>query len=511
VCEGCGDCVAKATCLSLVPVDTEYGRKTQVDQQSCNLDYSCIRGDCPSFMEIQSRPIPAPAIDPPLDPPEPMAKVPASVLIRMPGIGGTGVVTVSRIVQMAAHLAGHHSAGVEQTGLAQKGGPVVSDVRISPDPIEGASRASNRTADVLLGFDLFGAAEASNLSVCDPERSIPVVNSAQVPTVPLAQDPLSTFPSTDALTARIARAGRPGEALFVDAEWIAGRLHLASNMVLLGAAYQHGCLPVPAAAIERAITLNGVSPEDNVRAFRWGRAAAADWEAVRRALAPPVPLSEAPATLDALVEARAAELTKYQSAAYARSFRQAVAAVAAVEDERAPDRNDHPVAMAFAAGLYKLMAYKDEYEVARLHLDAAERARLVDQFGARAPVRVLLHPPALRSLGLRRKIRLRRSAGPAFRMLRAGRRLRGTAIDPFGHTEVRRLERRLPGEYRAVVDAALEHLSPATLGTVVAVADLPDLVRGYESIKLANVARYRARAAELLAELGAEPPAAASS
>jgi len=507
VCEGCGDCVAKATCLSLVPVETEYGRKTAVDQNSCNLDYSCVRGDCPSFLEVIARPTPVTAAEPPLEPAEPHLRVGPSVLIRMPGVGGTGVVTVSRILQMAAHLAGRFSLGVEQTGLAQKYGPVVSDVRISPEEIEGTPRASNRTADVLLGFDLFGAADASNLSVCDRERTVPVVNTAQVPTVPLAQDPMSHFPRTTALVTRIEREAVPDSGLFLDADWIAGRLHLASNMVLLGAAYQHGCLPVPAGAIEAAIVLNGVAPADNVRAFRWGRAAAADPDAVHRALAPPVPATIAPADLVSLVAARAEELVAYQGPRYAQEYRAAVESVADAERSKVPGAHGAPVARAFAAGLFKLMAYKDEYEVARLHLDTVQRARLEDTFGPRPKVRVLLHPPVLRALGLRRKLRLGRSAVPAFRVLRAGRRLRGTPFDPFGRTAIRRLERRLPGEYRALVESALAHLDPGTVEVVVAVAELPDLVRGYESLKEANVTRFRARAAELLAELGATPMA----
>ena len=343
VCEGCGDCVAKATCLSLVPVETEYGRKTAVDQNSCNLDYSCVRGDCPSFLEVIARPTPVTAAEPPLEPAEPHLRVGPSVLIRMPGVGGTGVVTVSRILQMAAHLSGRFSLGVEQTGLAQKYGPVVSDVRISPEEIEGTPRASNRTADVLLGFDLFGAADASNLSVCDPERTVPVVNTAQVPTVPLAQDPMSHFPRTAALVTRIEREAVPDSGLFLDADWIAGRLHLASNMVLLGAAYQHGCLPVPAGAIEAAIVLNGVAPADNVRAFRWGRAAAADPDAVHRALAPPVPATIAPADLVSLVAARAEELVAYQGPRYAQEYRAAVESVADAERSKLPGTRGAPV------------------------------------------------------------------------------------------------------------------------------------------------------------------------
>ncbi len=499
VCEGCGDCVAKATCVSLVPVETEYGRKTAIEQGSCNLDYSCVRGDCPSFVEVLGPPRPAQVLDPPLEPPEPVG-VPESVLIRMPGVGGTGVVTVSRIVQMAAHLAGCFATGVEQTGLAQKGGPVVSDVRISPTQIVGTPRASDRTADVLLGFDLFGAAAASNLSVCDRGRTVPVVNTAPVATVPLAQDPFSRLPNTTSLVTRIEREATPGSGLFLDADWIAGRLHLAANMILLGAAFQHGCLPVPAAAIEAAIELNGVTPADNVRAFRWGRAAAVDLDAVHDALAPRSAPPEPPKDLSELVETRAADLVAYQGPRYAGTFRDAVEHVRTLERART-SATDAPVTRAFANGLYKLMAYKDEYEVARLHLDHFEQTRLADQFGPEVRTRVLLHPPLLRSLGLKHKIKLGRSARPAFRILHWARRLRGSPLDPFGHSALRHLERHLAPEYRSMMESALDHLDDVTAPVVMALAELPDLVRGYESIKLASVEHYRARAEELTAEL----------
>jgi len=503
VCEGCGDCVDKSSCLSLVPVETAFGRKTAIQQGSCNQDFSCIGGDCPSFVEVFAHPRPRASPEPPGPLPEPERRVPDDVVIRMPGIGGTGVVTVSRVLQMAAHLAGRRAAGVEQTGLAQKGGPVISDVRLATDPVEGSVPAGPRSADVLLGFDGLGAAAPSNLAVCDPDRTVAVVNTARVPTAAMVRDRSSHYP--DDVADRIERVVRPGESAYLDTDWIAGRLsddHLATNMALLGAAYQHGCLPVPATAIEAAIALNGVSVDENLRAFRFGRAAVVDENAVRRALSPaatpPVPTT----TLAELVAARSADLVAYQDRHYARRYEEAVAAVAAVEDERAPDAG-HPVALAFARGLYKLMAYKDEYEVARLHLDPVERARLTDEFGAGTRTKVLLRPPLLTRFGLRRKIRLGSSAGPAFRALRAGRRLRGTRLDPFGRTTVRRLERRLPAEYRAVVEAALSRLTPATAGKVTEVAELPDLVRGYEQVKLAGVESFRSRADELLAGLDA--------
>jgi indolepyruvate ferredoxin oxidoreductase len=501
VCEGCGDCVEKSTCVSLVPVETEYGRKTTVDQGSCNQDYSCVQGDCPAFVEVRGTPRRREVGDPQVELVDPVLRVPPDdVLLHLQGIGGTGVVTVSRVLQMAGHLAGRHAAGVEQTGLAQKGGPVVSDVRLSTRPIMGSLRAAPCSVDVLVGFDLLGTASHGTLDLCDPDRTIAVLNTAHVPTAVMARDRESHYPA--GLPERVARATRPREAVFVDADWIAERLtgdHVASNVVLLGAAYQHGCLPLPVSVIEAAFELNGVAVDENLRAFRWGRAAVADPDGVRSALAPH-PRPTPPSTLAEVVEARTADLVDYQNVAYAERYRGAVERVAAVERQCAPSE-ELPVATAFARGLYKLMAYKDEYEVARLHLDATETARLDDEFDDGASTRVMLRPPMLVAAGVRRKIGLGRSAGPTFRLLKAGRRLRGTALDPFARTAVRRAERALPAEYIALVEQALAHLSSATLPTLLAVAELPDLVRGYESIKQEGIERFRAQAAELMNSL----------
>jgi indolepyruvate ferredoxin oxidoreductase len=283
-------------------------------------------------------------------------------------------------------------------------------------------------------------------------------------------------------------------------------------MLLVGAAFQHGCLPLSADAIERAIELNGAAVESNLAAFRWGRAVVADAEAVETALAAPAPplvldpdaaaiVEECAADgeLRRLLELRVPELVAYHDAEYARDYAREVAAVAAAEQARLPGST--VVAEAFARGLFKLIAYKDEYEVARLHLDAAERARLEGELGPGAKVRILLHPPLLRALGLRRKLRIGAWAFPLLRLLAAMRRLRGRRLDPFGFARVRRVERELPEEYRALVTRALERLDAETAPLVTEIAELPDLVRGYEEIKLANVERFRERAGELSARL----------
>lgn len=531
VCEGCGDCGRKSTCLSVVPVDTELGRKTRIHQSSCTQDMACLEGDCPSFLLVTpadgAQPH-APASPPPAPfaagEPERVFAPEQTVLIRMPGIGGTGVVTVSQVLQMAAVLDGRWSAGLDQTGLAQKGGPVVSDVRIGPSPEAGAPRAAGGEVDVLLGLDLLGTIAPDTLRTLDPQRTIAVVNLHETATSAMVTDTEVAFPPLEETVGRIERATRAQRALFLDAGTIAEALfadHMPANVIMLGAAYQHGCLPVSAAAIEGAIELNGAAVEVNRAAFAWGRAAAADPRAAAEAIAglragnagessldaTPDPAVrrlldgiELPDELRALLERRASDLCGYQDVGYALEYVDDVLAVLAAERERgAPVATT--VTEAYAAAMHKLMTYKDEYEVARLHLDAFEQARLDDEFGPDAQVQILLHPPLLRALGLKRKLRLGSSARPLLAGLRAGRRLRGTALDPFGRTAMRRLERRLIGEHRELVRRALRWLTPETQDEVAAVAALPDLIRGYEEIKLTGVERYRAAAAEALTAL----------
>ena len=527
VCEGCGDCGDQSSCLSVIPVATEFGRKTQIHQSSCNQDFSCIKGDCPSFVMVTpGGPPPKPqAPAPPEQLPAPVLRFADEVLIRMPGVGGTGVVTVSAILQMAAHLQGRHAAGLEQTGLAQKGGPVISDLRISTAPIDGQLKASRGEVDVLLGFDLLGASTADTLATVDPERTVAVLNTDISPTAAQVTSPDAPRARAERLVARVLRATRGDDAFTLAAETVSERLfgdHMPVNMILVGAALQHGCLPLDPAAVERAIELNGAAVEVNRAAFRWGRAAVAAPEALQAAMAAATPEPAAhrpspaagallvslgaPAELRGLLERRVDELIAYQDERYAREYAAEVVRVAALERERAGD-DSLRVAEAYARGLYKLMAYKDEYEVARLHLDAVEQARLTAEFGPDAKIETLLHPPLLRAMGLKRKLRLGRSAAPLFTGLRAARRLRGTPLDPFGYAAVRRAERELIGEYRALVTRALERLDAGTVELVAEVAGLPDMVRGYEQIKLDNIERMRRRAAELTARLAesAEP------
>jgi indolepyruvate ferredoxin oxidoreductase len=510
VCEGCGDCGDVSTCLSVQPVNTEFGRKTQIHQASCNSDLSCLKGDCPSFLLVEPGTKAAREVPPlPVGLPEPARRViDDGTLLRMPGIGGTGVVTVSQILQMAARLDGRYAAGIEQTGLAQKGGPVVSDVRIAKQPVTGSLRASRATADVLIGFDLLDTAGDGNLAVCRSGHTVAVVNTAIVPTAAMVTNRVVLPGSPDDSIERIASATRATDNLYINALGLSEALfddHMPVNILLIGAAYQHGCLPLNADAIEQAIRLNGSAVEKSLAAFRWGRAAVVDHAAVQAALARPArPVVEVHADVHALaagtegelrdvLTTRMADLIGFQDAGYARRYFDSVRHIASRADER--------VAIAYAKGLHRFMAYKDEYEVARLHLDSVEKARRDAEFGPDASVSVLLHPPVFKAMGMKRKIRLRRTAGPVFRVLRAARRVRGTSLDVFGYARVRRLERDLIDEYQALVDQAVARLTESNVDAVVDLVSLYDVVRGYEEVKLANVERFRERARAALAAL----------
>ncbi|AXB48226.1 indolepyruvate ferredoxin oxidoreductase [Amycolatopsis albispora] len=500
VCEGCGDCGDQSTCLSVQPVATEFGRKTRIHQPSCNSDFSCLKGDCPSFLLVEPGTVErsVPPLPVALTEPEPRFDD-DQTLIRMPGIGGTGVVTASQILQMAAHLDGRFAAGLEQVGLAQKGGPVVSDIRIAKQPVRGALRASRGTADVLIGFDVLGAAEAANLAVARTGHAVAVLNTAIVPTAAMVSGRVPLPGTADEAVGQIADA--VGEVVAIDAQSLAEALfgdHMPTNMVLLGAAYQSGCLPVSAESMEEAIRLNGAAVEQTLAAFRWGRAAVLDPVAVREAAQPRVAGSRAEG-LDEVLAVRVDDLAGYQDAVLAGRYAAEVRRVAALVDGVDPDGR---IAVAYARGLHRLLAYKDEYEVARLHLDPVEKARRDAEFGPDAKVSVLLHPPVLRALGMKNKIRLSgRTAEAAFRGLRAMKGLRGTAFDVFGYAKVRRVERRLVAEYQAFVRAALERLTAENLDRVVAIVELAEEVKGYEKIKLATIERFRAKAAEALGAL----------
>jgi indolepyruvate ferredoxin oxidoreductase len=485
VCEGCGDCVRQSNCVSLYPVETPFGAKTRIHQSSCNKDYSCALGDCPSFVTVELkegtglRPRRAAQL-PAIEMSEPRDKVRAGdgYSILAPGIGGTGVVTINALLATAAWIEGLSSITLDQTGLAQKGGAVVSSIVLSEKPIEAAAKIGYGNADLLLGFDLLGAASAENLKRAHPDRTAAVVNTAEVPTADVVRGAVrSTGPAgpVDVINGYTER----GRNVFVDASRIAEGLfasHMAVNVFLLGVAYQAGLLPLRAESIEEAIRLNRVEAERNLQAFVWGRKYYQDARAVEDLVSPPRAKEEQPDL--------AGELERYQGRAYADRYREFLREVEA----KRPEIRD-----TVARYLYKLMAYKDEYEVARLlTLDEFDR-QLDDMWAQVEQVSYNLHPPLLRAMGMKKKLKL----GPWFRgplrLLAKLKFLRGTPFDVFGYAEIRREERKLVDWYRALVQ---ECMQSDNVALALEIAALPDQIRGYENIKLQNIRKIKALADE---------------
>ncbi len=545
VCENCGHCGTLTNCMSLHKVDTELGQKTQVHQSSCNQDLLCLGGDCPAFVTVEvagggrRRPVPAP-LDP-ADLPEPaLPPIDGSFRVVIPGVGGTGVITVSSLLAWAALLDGKEVLSYDQTGAAQKWGAVLSSLVLSePSRPPRANKVGLGRADLYLAFDPMAAADRANLARCLPERTAAVVNTSLLPSGEMIRD-VHLDPGLDVMVRAISRACHPERTVTVEARRLAESLfgdHLAANVLALGVAWQSGFLPLTARAIEGAIALNGTAVEQNLAAFRYGRlwrhdprrledrlwpapageAALAEREgahlgrnrrAYRRLLER---CSELDPETRRLLPVRLAGLIRHQDVALAARYLDAVLDVFHRE-RRALGAGAEPlVTRAVIRNLHKLMAYKDEYEVARLHLEAAMQRRAEASFTGRVRIHYHLHPPLLRALGLGRKLRLGRWFEPALWLLARARRLRGTPFDPFGRTEMRRMERRLVGWYLDLLARAMPRLGPGNQALVAELADLPDGIRGYEQLKLDGARRAMERGEALLRDLGGqERPAAAT-
>ncbi len=495
VCEGCGDCGVQSNCLSLQPLDTEFGRKTTVDQASCNLDTSCLKGDCPAFMSVKpakaGRRSAKRATVSLTDLMEPTLVVPAAgATVKMPGIGGTGVVTVSQMLAVAAKIDGMTSSAVDQTGLSQKAGPVVSTISL------GATTPGR--VDVLLGFDILASLTPGNLAGLDPDRSVVIASTTVTPTGRMVGRVATASIDTGGYLSEFDARGRREHNRYVDASKVTTGLlgsAVTANVFLLGVAHQAGAIPLNGASIERAIELNGTAVEANVQAFRWGRLWVIDPARVERQAGVAVETNvdvrglddlADDAELQRIVAIRRAELVAYQDVAYAEKY------LTIVRRARGAERRlgtDSAFSRVVAHQLHRVMAYKDEYEVARLLLDGG--SRIERAVGPVDDVVWHLHPPTLRSLGMKRKLHLGGWSKPAFRGLRSMKRLRGTNLDPFGRAEVRREERRLIGDYEQLVDRLIATTLPADGAEAARVAALVDVVRGYESVKLRNLAGYR--------------------
>jgi len=531
ICEGCGDCGRKSNCLSVGPVSTEFGGKTQIHQESCNFDLACLQGHCPSFVTIQIDPSASrisKVVVPDLSAqslPDPPTRRAGNFAMRVTGIGGTGVVTVSQIVAMAATLDGRHVIGLDQTGMAQKGGPVVSDLKISDRPLERAAKLARGECDLYLVADVLTGVESANLAAASVDRTTAVISTSKVVPGELVGQPFRPDPEMGMLIGEITAATSAEHAVTLDALAISNRLFdndVSANLVLLGAAYQSGVLPVSAGRIEEAIERNAVAVHDNLQAFRRGRQAVAapeDLSAVtggERAADADVgrpsaedqrliaTIPEASEELRRLLEIRVPDLVAYQNRDYARRYVEVVAAARAAEMRASIVGTAYSEAV--ARYLYKLMAYKDEYEVARLSL-----AVVTDRFAEAAvgrPGRASFNllPPSLARFGLKRKVRLGGWFRLVFAVLHRLRGVRGTWLDPFGRHPLRRLERELITDYSALIERTSTKLDRNSLERAVEMASAPDLIRGFDHVKLEGVARYRERIAELR-ESSDRPPA----
>ncbi len=506
VCEGCGDCGVQSNCLSVVPVETEFGRKRRIDQSSCNKDMRCLDGFCPSFVSVhggrlrrRSASVSSFTAAPLPEPELPALDDPYGIVIA--GVGGTGVTTVGALLGMAAHLEGHGCSVLDMTGLAQKYGSVVSHVRIARRPEDiRAVRITAGSARLLLGCDLVVASGFEALAKCDAGRTRAVVNAQESMTATFLRQPDLLFPGADMKRAIDEAVG--GQSLYAGASRLATALvgdSIGANLLLLGIAYQNGLVPVSADAIEQAIVLNGVAVQSNRTVFNWGRHYAVDATAVLQAAgiedAPKVP-----PTLDQIIARRETHLSAYQDTAYARRYRSLVDRVRETEGRVSPGRQS--LAEAVARNYAKLLAYKDEYEVARLHSDGEFARALKDEFEGDYRLKFHLAPPLLARRDPHTGIPRKRAFGPwvlpVFKLLSRLKGLRGTAFDPFGYTAERRAERTLIAEYQDAVEELLDGLCQANYDDAVAIANLPQRVRGFGYIKAASIAQMRERRHELL-------------
>jgi len=519
VCEGCGDCSVQSNCVAVVPTETPLGRKRKIDQSSCNKDYSCANGFCPSFVGIvggtlkkragalagsgaarfaslvSKLPIPASHV----------WTGPYDLLVT--GVGGTGVVTVGAVIAMAAHLEGHSASVLDFMGFAQKGGSVLSFVRLARDRAAlNQVRIDAQQADAVLACDIVVAASADAMQTVRRGRTRVLANTHEIPVAESLSNPDASL-KVGALLEKIGFAAGPEQVETMDAQTLAEDFlgdSIVSNILAMGYAWQRGLVPVGLAAMQRAIELNGVAVESNKMAFSLGRLAAADPLACRELLHEPDSGTEQVETLDALIARSVRFLEAYQNSRYTERYLRLVAAVRDREEAVSGAGSALPLTRAVAEQMRKLMAYKDEYEVARLYTDGSFEKQLAEQFEGDLKLEFYMAPPVLvkpKGEGRAAAPRKRRFGSwlwPMLRVLARGKSLRGTAIDPFGRTAERKLERQLIVDYEARVAELLSGLETAKLAVATAIANVPGSIRGYGHVKLASLAIARARERELL-------------
>ncbi len=507
VCEGCGDCSEQSNCLSVEPLETEFGRKRTINQSSCNKDFSCLKGFCPSFVSLEgARPrkaaaAAAPSLDalPALDEPRVPDPVKADRAgggnygILVAGIGGTGVITIGQLLGVAAHIEGKGIVTQDAAGLAQKGGATWSHVLIADDPAQiHTTRIAMAEAELVLGCDPIVAADRETLARVRKDRTFVALNTHGAPTAALVHQPQWQFPAAACHQALEQAVGAQQIAGF-DADALARRVlgdSIFANPMMLGFAWQKGWIPLRRESLQRAIELNEVAVAQNLAAFEWGRHAAAHPQqlAALGATEQVIAFARRPG-LDELVRTRSEFLTGYQNAAYAADYQQLVARVARAESTLGSKR----LSEAVARTLFKLMAYKDEYEVARLHSDPGFAASLREQFDGDFKLRYHMAPPLFSRPGpdgRPRKMEFGPWMGTALRLLRHGKVLRGTALDPFGRSEERRAERELVRRYRDTVEQLLGSLRADNLDLAVKVAELPSRIAGYGPVKQRSMEQW---------------------
>ncbi|MES1163048.1 MAG: DUF6537 domain-containing protein, partial [Rhizobacter sp.] len=523
VCEGCGDCSVQSNCLSVEPVETEFGRKRRINQNTCNKDYSCLKGFCPSFVTVEggklksgrkggaSRPRLSSVGTPP-EPVLPVAEKPWGIVVA--GVGGTGVITIGQLLGMAAHLEGKGIVTQDAAGLAQKGGATWSHIQIANrmDAIL-TTKVGTAEADLVIGCDPIVTANKATLVVMREGRTFVAMNNHGTPTAAFVKDPNWQFPGAncDAAVLNAAGAGNVGT---LDADALAVQLvgdSLYTNPLMLGYAWQKGKVPLSHAAMMRAIELNNVQVDNNKLAFEWGRRAAHDLAAVQALTKPegsgttPIPGSQVidfikkTVNLDDMIKQRVEFLTAYQDADYAQQYKAYIEKVRGAEGPL----NSKKLSEAVARYLFKLMAYKDEYEVARLHSDPAFLAKIAEQFEGDYKLNYHLAPPLTAKKNDQGEL-IKSKFGPAmltgFKWLARLKGLRGGGLDVFGRSEERRTERALITEYRTAIDEVLRTLNAGNLALAIEIARIPEEIRGYGHVKERHLAVARPKWAALMSE-----------
>ncbi|MEN3376032.1 MAG: indolepyruvate ferredoxin oxidoreductase [Hyphomicrobiales bacterium] len=521
VCEGCGDCGVQSNCVSVQPLDTEWGRKRTIDQSSCNKDFSCLKGFCPSFVTVEGaklkrgKAIEAPAGLPALpEPVQPAIGQTYSIIVT--GVGGTGIVTIGGVLGMAAHLEGKGVGIIDQAGLAQKGGAVYSHIRIAGKPEDiHAIRVAANECDLVLGGDMVVVGNKKVLSTAKLGATTMVINTTEIFPGDFTRNADFSLP-TERLRRAIRTAAGAEKTRFVDATRLATALlgnSIGANIFMVGYAYQLGALPLSAESIERAIELNGEAVPMNLSAFQFGRRAAHDAASVE-ALVKPAPDSASDArrlsqSFEETVARRVTFLTAYQNAAYAARYQTLVENARAAEAAKAPGKTG--LAEAVARYLFKLMAYKDEYEVARLYAEPSFLAQVKNEVaGDNLTLKFHLAPPLFarkdKVTGLPRKMTLGPWILPAFRVLAKFKVLRGTVLDIFGYSAERRTERKLITDYEALLDEIIGKLNPDNHPVAVGLANIPEKIRGFGHVKARHLVAAKADEAALLEQFRAGQP-----